>query len=68
MSARGHRPRQQAAGDHVELAGVTEPEGPQERADRGRGSDPVPQHRTGAAGTQRVDVLDAVSAGSSQRS
>ena len=52
------RPRQGARPHSVELAGVTEREGPQERPHRGRRHRLEPQHRAGAARAQHPDVIN----------
>ena len=61
--ARRPRAGQRALGELVELAGVAEGEGAQERADRGRRHDPVAQHAGGGPAAQQVGVVDAVATG-----
>jgi hypothetical protein len=61
--ARRPRTGQRVLGELVELAGVAEGEGAQERADRGRRHDPVAQHAGGGPAAQQVGVVDAVATG-----
>jgi hypothetical protein len=54
----------QTLGHHpVQLTDMPEGEGPQERAESGRGHHPVGEHRPGITGTQQVGVIDVGAAG-----
>ena len=54
---------QQLAAHPVQLADVAPPEAAQEGAQGGRRLDHAAQHPPGAAGAQRIGVVDAVAAG-----
>lgn len=61
--SQGPRPPEGLTDDGLELADVTEGEGPQERPQRRGGHDPEWQHPLGAARPQHVGVVDVGSAG-----
>jgi len=46
------------AHDGLELAEVPEAERPRERAQRGSGNDPMPQHPAAATGAQHISMVD----------
>ena len=59
----GPGPGQQLAAHPVQLADVAPPEAAQEGAQGGRRLDHAAQHPPGAAGAQRIGIVDAVAAG-----